>query len=143
VDFHIYSASNTGELAIGGRTSGLLVFDDEVTWRARHFGVWQTLTVRITAFEPRAYFRDSMVRGAFARFDHDHYFGDDGRGGTIMRDHVDFAAPLGLLGRIGERLVLTNYLHRFLTARNGELKGVAESDAWKQFVPLAHEGTSP
>jgi ligand-binding SRPBCC domain-containing protein len=108
-----------------------------VTWRAKHFGVWQHLTSRISAYERPRYFRDSMVRGPFARLDHDHHFADDGRGGTIMRDLFDFAAPLGLLGQVAERLVLTRYLGRFLRARNQAIKAAAESDAWRRFVPAA------
>ena len=137
VELHTRSTASTGERAIAGRTSGLLTLGDEVTWRARHFGVWQTLTSRITAYERPAYFRDSMVRGAFARLDHEHYFAEDGRGGTVMRDLFDFAAPFGALGWVAERLILTTYLRRFLEARNREIKVVAESDAWRQFVPPA------
>jgi ligand-binding SRPBCC domain-containing protein len=102
VEMHVQSTDQTGEVAIGGRTRGLLELGDEVTWRARHFGVWQTLTSRIVAYERPGYFRDSMVRGPFARLDHDHYFVGDGRGGTAMRDVVEFAAPLGLFGRVAE-----------------------------------------
>jgi len=134
VELHARSTASTRETAVGGRTSGLLGPGDEVTWRARHFGVWQTLTSRITAYERPAFFRDSMVRGAFARLDHEHHFADDGRGGTIMRDVFEFAAPCGVLGLVAERLVLTRYLHRFLTARNREIKAAAESDAWRDFV---------
>ena len=55
-----------------------------------------------------------------------------------MRDVFDYAAPLGPLGRIAERLFLTAYLRRFLEARNRELKAVPESDEWRRFVaPVA------
>jgi ligand-binding SRPBCC domain-containing protein len=91
------------------------------------------LHTRSTAERP-AFFRDSMVRGVFARLDHEHHFADDGRGGTIMRDVFEFAAPCGVLGLVAERLVLTRYLRRFLTARNRAIKAAAESDAWKDFV---------
>ena len=67
VDAHVRSTAATGERAVGGKTSGLLALGDEVTWRARLFGVWQELTSEITAFERPVHFRDSMVRGAFAR----------------------------------------------------------------------------
>ena len=46
-----------------------------------------------------------------------------------------YLLPLGLLGRIAERLFLTAYLRRFLEARNRELKAVAESSVWVQFIP--------
>jgi len=137
VELHARSVTSTREAAIAGRTSGLLALGDEVTWRARHLGVWQTLTSRITAYERPVFFRDSMVRGAFARLDHDHRFVEDGAGGTIMDDVFEFVAPLGALGLVVERLVLRRYLRRFLTTRNLELKAVAESDAWRRFVPLA------
>jgi ligand-binding SRPBCC domain-containing protein len=135
VELHMQSTAATGEVAVGGRTRGLLELGEEVTWRARHFGVWQTLTSRIVAYDRPRHFRDSMVQGPFTRLDHDHHFAKHGRGGTVMRDVFDFAAPLGLLGRVAERLVLTRYLCRFLEARNREIKVIAESDAWRRFVP--------
>ena len=60
-----------------------LELDEEVTWQARHFKVWQTLTSRITALERPTYSRDSILRGAFRRFDHHHYFTNDAAGGTV------------------------------------------------------------
>lgn len=133
VDAHVHTTSATGERAIGARTAGLLGLGDEVTWRARHLGVWQELTSRITLFERPRHFRDSMVRGAFARFDHDHYF-EAANGGTLLRDVFDYRAPLGPLGWLAERLFLTAYMRRFLVTRMRELKALAESDAWTSFV---------
>jgi hypothetical protein len=52
-----------------------------------------------------------------------------------MRDVFDYAAPLGPLGWVAERLFLTRYMRRFLEERNRELKAVAESDGWAEFVP--------
>src|SRR5687767_3427706 len=76
VDFHMASTTGTKEQAIAGRTAGLMELGEEVTWRGRHFGLWQTLRVRITAMERPNYFSDSMVRGAFRRMDHQHYFAE-------------------------------------------------------------------
>ncbi len=52
IDLHTASTSKTGERAVGGVTSGLIGMGDEVTWEARHFGVKQRLTVRVTVFDP-------------------------------------------------------------------------------------------
>jgi hypothetical protein len=41
-----------------------------------------------------------------------------------MIDRVSFAAPLGLLGRFVERLVLAKYMRRLIEQRNGYLQGV-------------------
>src|SRR6184192_2827574 len=64
--------------------------------------------------------QDYRVRaaGLLPRLDHEHHFAEDGRGGTVMRDLFDFAAPFGALGWVAERLILTRYLSRFLEARN-------------------------
>ena len=130
IDLHVRSTRQTGERAVGSSTSGLLGLGEEVTWSARHFGVRQTLTSRITAFDRPRHLRDSMVRGAFRRFDHDHFFSVRGES-TEMRDVFDFESPLGPLGRLADSLVLERYLRRFLERRNEEIKLVAESGAWR------------
>ncbi len=134
VEFHMRSTSSTRELAVGGVTQGLLELGDSVTWRARHFGVTQRLTSRITVFDRPRRFRDTQVQGAFRRFDHDHYFEPAPDGGTVLRDVFDFEAPLGLLGRFAEWLFLTEYMRRFLSARALEIKSAAESTDWTKYV---------
>lgn len=133
IDLHQRTLEHTSERAVGGRTSGLIEMDETVTWRARHFGVTQHLTSRITGFDRPRWFRDEMVRGAFAWMEHDHWF-DEAEGGTVLRDRFRFAAPLGPLGRIAETLVLGRYMTRFLETRNAVLKRIAESDEWRRYV---------
>jgi len=133
IDLHTASTSGTGERAVAGVTTGLIGAGEEVTWRARHFGIWQHLTSRITAFEPPVRFRDSMVRGAFRSMDHDHCFAFL-EGVTVMTDRLDFTAPLGLLGRLAERTFLEGYLRRFLVGRNRILRLTAESGDWRRYL---------
>src|SRR6185295_2077403 len=92
VELHLDAAGDTGERATAGVTAGLLGLGEEVTFSARHLGVRQSHTSRITAFSRPRHFRDSMVRGAFARLDHDHFFEPTAEG-TRMIDVFDFAAP--------------------------------------------------
>lgn len=134
VDLHVRSTAATGERIVAGVERGMMGPGDQVTWSARHFGVWQELTSRITAFDPPRHFRDSMVRGAFARFDHDHLFDAVADDRTDMHDIFDFTSPLGPLGRLADALVLTRYLRRFLGERNRVLKQVAESDEWRTLL---------
>ncbi len=133
VELHLQSTADTHEQIVAGVTRGLMGPGDRVTWRARHFGVWQRLTSEITAFDRPHHFRDSMVRGAFARFDHDHFFRER-HGVTTMQDVFDFDSPLGPLGRLVDALVLAGYMRRFLARRNRELKRVAESDEWRRLL---------
>jgi len=136
VEAHVASAGTSGEQAVAGVTAGLLGLDDQVTWRGRHFGVVQELTSRITAFDRPRHFRDEMVRGAFRSLTHDHYF-EPMPSGTRMRDVFAFTAPLGILGRIAERAVLSEYLRRFLEGRAHVLKQLAESGEGKRFIGAA------
>jgi ligand-binding SRPBCC domain-containing protein len=133
VELHVQSTSRSGERAIAGVTHGLLGLGEQVTWRARHFGIWQNLTSRMTIFDRPRYFRDSMVSGAFTRFDHDHFFVKV-NDYTEMRDVFDYTSPLGPLGRIADMLVLERYLARFLAERNQTIQRIAESDEWRAFV---------
>jgi ligand-binding SRPBCC domain-containing protein len=52
-----------------------------------------------TEYEPPHLFADRQESGPFARWYHRHRFLDDGRGGTLLRDEVDFELPLGRVGR--------------------------------------------
>jgi ligand-binding SRPBCC domain-containing protein len=139
IDAHVASTPGTDERPVaraGGRTAGLMALGDEVTWRARHLGIVQHLTSRIVAYDRPRHFRDSMVRGAFARFDHDHYFEDDGPETTSMRDVFDFTSPLGALGRAVDALYLDGYMRRFVVRRAQILKELAEGDrsVWARFL---------
>jgi ligand-binding SRPBCC domain-containing protein len=133
LDLHTVSTAQTSERAVAGVTGGLMTLGQEVTWRARHFGIWQNLTSRITAFEPPSYFRDSLVRGAFRRFDHDHFFSQAGEI-TLMRDVFDYDSPFGVLGRIADRLFLKRYMKKLLVSRNVVIKMAAESDEWRRYL---------
>jgi ligand-binding SRPBCC domain-containing protein len=126
LDLHVKSLAHTNEVAVAGRTSGLIGFGEEVTWRGRHFGITQHFTSKITAFSPPLYFQDSMQRGAFKSFVHDHYF-SEADGVTSMKDVLAFSAPFGPLGRIAEKLVLKRYLARMLTARANVIRDAAEA----------------
>jgi ligand-binding SRPBCC domain-containing protein len=136
VELHTASTANTNERAVAGVTAGLMTLGQEVTWRARHFGISQNLTSRITAFASPAYFRDSLVRGAFRRFDHDHFFSQQGDI-TVMRDVFDYDSPLGVVGRIADRLFLERYMKQLLVSRNAVIKAAAETDGWRRYIEQA------
>ncbi|MDT7790234.1 MAG: hypothetical protein QOF58_8653 [Pseudonocardiales bacterium] len=121
VGVHTASMAGSGERIIGGVTSGRMRLGDTVTWQARHFGLRWRMTSRITACDPPGYFVDEQVEGPFRWWRHEHHFEPDGDG-TLMRDVVEFAAPLGPLGRLAEWLVLDRYLARLIRMRNEHLR---------------------
>ena len=99
---------------------------DTVTWEAVHFGIKQHLTSKITAYERPHGFTDEMIQGAFQAMTHIHEFVPQSPG-TLMIDLFTFCAPLGIVGRVAEVLILTRYMKGLLLARNKYLKQVAEA----------------
>jgi ligand-binding SRPBCC domain-containing protein len=133
IDLHKISTQQTNEEAIAGVTSGLIGENEWVTWRAKHFGIYQKLTSKITAFEKPEYFVDEMEKGIFKRFKHEHIF-QEIEGQTIMIDIFDYESPLGILGRIADKLFLEKYMKRLLEKRNETIKEFAESERWKEVL---------
>lgn len=125
IDIHELSTAKTNEKAIGGKISGLCELNDEVTWRAKHFRIYQKLTAKITAFDAPFYFQDSMVKGAFKYFKHDHYF-EERNGLTLMRDVFEYGVPYSIFGELFDILILKTYMTNFLEERNQFIKSTAE-----------------
>ncbi|QQD13418.1 SRPBCC family protein [Sphingobacterium sp. UDSM-2020] len=133
IDLHTISTSKTNEKAIGGRTQGLIELHEYVTWQATHFGIRQILTSKITAFERPYYFVDEQISGAFKSLYHEHVFEQDGEK-VIMKDIFTFQSPMGIFGKLFNKLILTAYLRKFLMTRNNMIKEFAETDKWKRLI---------
>ena len=127
IDLHQVSTAQTNEKAVAGRTSGLIELDEWVTWEAKHFGIVQKLTSKITAMDAPDYFVDEMVSGAFKSFKHEHIFEAKGNG-TIMIDLFSYISPLGIIGKLADRVFLQSYMTALLVQRNKILKAQAESN---------------
>lgn len=126
IDAHLGSMSASGETAVAGVTSGQIGLGETVTWRARHFGVWFTMTSVISALDRPHGFVDEQVRGPFRRFHHEHTFRQEGDE-TVMTDAVTLASPI--FGRLAERVVLVPYLRRLLRERNRFLVEAVERES--------------
>lgn len=116
IDAHLASMSASEENAIDGVTAGGIGLGETVTWRARHFGIRFTMTVRIAELDRPDRFVDEQVRGPFRSFRHEHVFVDDSDGGTVMTDTITLASPV--FGAMAERLILVPYLRRLIVKRN-------------------------
>ncbi|MFI0430696.1 cell division protein [Mariniflexile sp. HMF6888] len=126
IEIHQESLKHSSEIAVAGRTSGLIELNETVTWEAKHFGFVQHLTSRITEFKYPDYFVDEMVSGAFKSFRHEHHFKKVGKK-TIMSDIFYFESPYGILGKLANWLFLEKYMANLLRTRNAFLKEKAES----------------
>ena len=137
IDFHQLSTHKTNEKGIAGRTSGLIKLGETVTWRAKHLGVYQTLTSKITEMNPYEGFTDEMVQGIFKSIKHQHIFNEEQEGFTIMEDIFFYESPLGVLGKIADFIFLKNYLRELLIKRNNLIKNTLENTLKKP--PIASQ----
>jgi len=137
VEVHLLANIHSGEqaLAIGGVTSGLPELSQRVTWRAKHFGIWQNLTSKYTIMQPPTYFQATMVKGIFRSMQADHYFRTLSSGATEMKDLFRVAAPLPILGPLAEALFLRRYMLMLLRERNTVIRQLAESNDWQRYLP--------
>ncbi|MCW7941464.1 cyclase [Streptomyces hygroscopicus] len=121
VEAHTRSMASSRERAVGGNTRGRLAVGEMVTFQARHFGVTWQLTARITSWNPPHSFVDEQEAGPFQYWRHVHHFEPHGQGDTLMTDVIDFASPLGPLGRLADVTVLNWYMPRLVRSRNAYL----------------------
>lgn len=133
IEFHTKSTAHTKEKVVAGKRNGLLQLDEVVTWKAKHFGVWQKLTAKITEYDAPNYFADEMISGAFKSFKHKHYF-EEKEGNTLMTDIFEYTSPFGILGQLVDIIFLKTYMKKFLQKRNEILKSTAENDLWQKFI---------
>lgn len=79
---------------------------------------WRTLIKR---WVPGEEFVDEQLRGPYARWVHRHTFRDDGHGGTIIDDEVEYRLPFGVLGTLVHPIVRAQlrriFAHRSLSVR--------------------------
>lgn len=92
-----------------------------VILRMRQGPIWITWVAEHTLYEKDVLFQDRMVRGPFARWLHTHRFLPSGAG-TLLRDEVDCALPLGLPGALVRSRLVRMFQYRHAATRAGVLR---------------------
>ncbi|MDX2037090.1 MAG: SRPBCC family protein [Isosphaeraceae bacterium] len=80
-----------------------------------------------TEYDPPHLFADRQVSGPFAEWYHRHRMLDDGAGGTILRDEVEYRIPLGALGRLLMGEMIRRKLTKMFDYRHDRTKALIES----------------
>lgn len=78
---------------------------------------WHT---RIEIWEPPRRFVDRQLRGPYRHWVHTHTFSPDGEG-TLMRDAVAYALPLGPIGELVHVALVRRDLERIFDFRHAEV----------------------
>jgi NADH dehydrogenase len=86
-------------------------------------GIPLTWTTKITDYEPPKRFVDLQLGGPYASWEHTHTF-EAVPGGTIVRDEIRYAVPLGPLGDLANRLVVRSELERIFRHRADTIRTV-------------------
>lgn len=81
-----------------------------------------------TEYEKDKMFADRQVRGPFARWYHRHVVSDDGQGGTLLRDEVDYEPPLGWIGKLLNAGFLESKLQKLFEYRHEVTRQIVESN---------------
>jgi ligand-binding SRPBCC domain-containing protein len=87
-----------------------------IDYRLRVHRVPLRWTSRIEEWEPGCGFVDRQLRGPYALWHHRHRFESQGSG-TLVRDEVDYALPLGRLGDLAHPLFVRRDLERIFAFR--------------------------
>ena len=116
------------------KKQGLIVGGDRVLWKGWKFGLPSFHETLITAYDRPHFFQDSMARGMFKSFSHDHRF-DWVDGQTLMIDVVRFSLPLGMAGKAVAKAAVVPHVLGLLRRRFELLKRIAEGDEWREYLP--------
>ena len=92
-----------------------------IAYRLRLRGLPLRWLTRIVAWEPGRRFEDLQLRGPYRHWHHTHSFAPHA-GGTIMRDRIDYALPLGPLGGAAHALIVRRDLERIFDFRAAYLR---------------------
>ena len=101
-----------------GRTGTIREIGSRVEIRFRVGLFWRTWISEQTACQEGRMFRDSQIRGPFALWRHTHSFEPDGPAACYLEDRVEYALPMGALGRMVAGRFVRRRLDRLFSYRH-------------------------
>jgi ligand-binding SRPBCC domain-containing protein len=123
-----------GMRRVGGRLAGAVAGGDTVRWRGWKWGLPHVHESLIEAFEPPVFFRDRMIAGRFAAFEHDHYFRPQAGGSVLLQDEVRFSMRWGAAGVVIGRGVVLPHVRKLIGERLALIRRIAEGEEWRQYM---------
>jgi ligand-binding SRPBCC domain-containing protein len=100
------------------RTGTIRDIGSRIEIRVRIGIFWHSWISEHTACEEGRMFRDSQVKGPFALWRHTHSFEPDGPSACYLEDRVEYALPLGVLGRMVAGRFIRRKLNRLFSYRH-------------------------
>lgn len=97
-----------------------------IDYRLKLYGIPLKWKTEIILWEPPYRFVDKQIKGPYKLWVHEHRFVEDGSG-TIMRDHVDYAVPGGLLEPLIYRLYVKKDVQKIFDYRTDAFARIFDS----------------
>lgn len=123
------------------RTEGFVAGGDRIRWEGWQLGFWNYHVSVISAYEPNSFFQDTMVKGRFAFFQHDHHLTEIG-GQVLLKDTVRFSMRWGFAGRLIGKRILVPHIAGLMRRRFALIKRIAETEEWREYMPAVVEARS-
>jgi len=118
-------------------SAGSLLPGSQVVLRG-HLGLLPIQWIAVhTEYDPPHLFADRQESGPFAWWYHRHRFLDDGQGRTILRDEVEYQAPLGVIGSWLGGWLIRRKLERMFAYRHETTRRLIESGEWSGTITSA------
>lgn len=122
------------------QSSGSLVPGSKVVLAGNVVGIPVRWVAVHTEYDPPRLFADRQQSGPFAYWYHRHQFLDDGQGGTLLRDEVEFLPFLGIVGEWLGGWFIRRKLERMFAYRHETTRRLIESGKWQRGKEQTSEG---
>lgn len=106
-----------------------------IRWR----GLPMSWLTEIVEWVPGRRFVDQQIRGPYRRWHHTHAFEPEGDA-TIMEDIVEYALPLGPIGRLAHALMVRRDVHRIFDFRAQRITAWVEAQCSEAASRAVHQG---
>ena len=110
-------------------------YGTDFSFEFRYLGVWFTHSAKISGFTQNEYFEDTMQRGLYKYFVHQHIFEPHGVG-VKYTDKVIFS--LGF-GDLADRTVGLKTMEKLFSSRHKRMKEILEANPIATFSNLTRE----
>lgn len=131
-----------GMKAVAGRTEGLVQSGDTVRWEGWQLGLRHHHVSQINNYHRPFFFQDRMIDGRFRYFEHDHRL-TELPDGTLLDDELRFSLPFGPLGALLAQFIMVPHIRGLMHRRFGKLKGIAETERWREYLPGGQNSPTP
>lgn len=95
------------------------------------FGISMRWCTEITQVKPMERFIDEQRFGPYTMWHHEHHF-QAVEGGVLMKDQVTYGVPLGFIGQIANKVIVTSKVKEIFTYRAEAIKKEWPSDQHKE-----------